>query len=87
MRSSFLESRVIAVGNYVVETGATVRQAAKEFGVCKSTIHLDLTKRLPELSPRIYSIARSVLDFNKSVKHIRGGEATKLKYKGEPRGA
>jgi len=87
MRSSFVESRVIAVGNYVVETGATVRQTAKEFGVSKSTIHLDLTKRLPELSPRIYSIARSVLDFNNSVKHIRGGKATKLKYKGEPRGA
>lgn len=72
--------RAIVIGRYVAETGATVRQAAKLFGISKSTAHKDLTVRLKAESPSLYSQVAQVLSKNKSERHIRGGMATKEKY-------
>ncbi len=68
---------------YLVENKATVRAAAARFGVSKSTVHKDLTERLPKLAPALYSQVRQLLDWNKAQRHIRGGLATRRKYKGE----
>ena len=61
----------------------TVRAAARQFGVSKSTVHKDLTERLPKVSPALYRQVRELLDLNKAERHIRGGMATRRKYKGE----
>lgn len=76
----YIEERAIAVGEYIVDSGATVRQAAKRFGISKSTVHKDVTDRLEEIRPSLATEARKVLDINKSERHIRGGQATKEKY-------
>ena len=73
-------SRELAV--YIIETGATVRAAANHFGISKSTVHKDLQQRLPRCNPQLYAQVRQVLDRNKSERHIRGGLATRKKYKG-----
>ena len=80
--SDVLHDRVIAVAKYIVEHGATVRQTAKEFGISKSTVHKDVTARLTYISPALAKEVRSVLDVNKSERHIRGGQATREKYMG-----
>ena len=74
--------RCVAVGRYVAETGASVRQAAAVFGISKSTRHKDLTVRLKSENPALYSEAARVLYRNKSERHIRGGLATRRKYTG-----
>lgn len=74
--------RVINVSQYILETAATVRQAAKVFNVSKSTIHKDVTERLPRINPQMACQVRSILDVNKAERHIRGGEATRRKYRG-----
>lgn len=61
----------------------TVRVIAKEFGVSKSTVHKDLTERLPEINPELANEVKEILDYHKSIRHLRGGEATKMKYKKE----
>ncbi len=76
----YIEERAIALANYIVEQGATVRQAAKQFGISKSTVHKDVTERLSQINPSLAAQARQVLDVNKSERHIRGGMATKEKY-------
>lgn len=76
-----IEERCIRIGQYIADTGCTVRQAAAHFGVSKSSVHKDMNHRLPLSSP---SLARQVmgrLRYNKSVRHIRGGEATRQKYR------
>jgi putative DeoR family transcriptional regulator (stage III sporulation protein D) len=78
----YIRERVITVSNYILESGATVRQTAGVFGVSKSTVHKDVTERLPQLSERIAARVRDVLDNNKAERHLRGGEATKRKYEG-----
>lgn len=75
-----IRKRVLEVGEYITETNNTVRQAAKIFGVSKSTIHKDLTERLPRINLELASQIRGILDKNKSERHLRGGEATKRKY-------
>ena len=75
-----LHDRVIAVAGYIIENNATVRQTAKEFGISKSTVHKDVTERLPTINHALVAEARKVLDVNKSERHIRGGMATKEKY-------
>lgn len=75
-----VERRCIELGHYIVETKATVRQAAKVFGISKSTVHNDVTKRLSVINPLLCSEVKKVLDENKSQRHIRGGLATKKKY-------
>lgn len=72
--------RCIILGEYIVETGATVRQAGEKFGISKSTVHIDVTKRLSKLSPSLASQVNKVLQNNKATRHIRGGKATKEKY-------
>jgi putative DeoR family transcriptional regulator (stage III sporulation protein D) len=67
----------------MIETGATVRAAARHFGVSKSTVHKDLSFRLPRINPLLYQQVRKILDLNKQERHIRGGMATRRKYKGE----
>lgn len=77
----YIEERAINIAHYIIEKNATVRQAAKFFGISKSTVHKDVTERLCLVNPSLASDARVVLDINKSERHIRGGMATKLKYK------
>lgn len=77
----YIEERVIRIAQYVVEKRVTVRQVARQFGVSKSTVHKDLTDRLAEIDPVLYKEARVVLDVNKSERHIRGGQATREKYR------
>ena len=76
----YIEERAMEIANYIIENQVTVRQAAKHFGVSKSTIHKDITDRLQQINPALADQARVVLDVNKSERHIRGGLATKAKY-------
>mgnify|MGYP001431413641 CR=1 FL=1 len=80
----YIRERTIKIGRYFVETRNTVRSIAKEFGVSKSTVHKDLTERLPEINPELASKVKEILEYHKSVRHLRGGEATKVKYKRMP---
>ncbi len=75
-----IEERCIRVGQYIAETGATVREAAHHFGISKSSVHKDMNERLPRLSATLGNQVRQVLCYNKSVRHLRGGEATRRKY-------
>lgn len=75
-----VEERAVMLGRYIVETGSTVRAAAKVFGLSKSTVHTDVSERLKKLNPQLYSEVREVLEINKAERHLRGGMATKEKY-------
>ena len=75
-----IEIRARELAVYIIETGATVRAAARKFGISKSTVHKDLSQRLPEYDRLLYQQVRSVLDLNKQERHIRGGMATRKKY-------
>lgn len=77
----YIENRVLDVAKYIIDSKSTIRKTAKIFGVSKSTIHKDMTERLPLINPQIAEQAKVVLDINKSERHIRGGKATKMKYK------
>ena len=74
------EDRAIALAHYIIENGATVRAAAKMHGISKSTVHKDITERLPRISAALASQVKKVLDYNKAQRHLRGGEATRHKY-------
>ena len=76
-----LEERACELAVYMIETGATVRAAAQHFGISKSTVHKDLSQRLPQYNKILYEQVRQVLDVNKRERHIRGGMATRRKYK------
>ncbi len=76
----YIRKRVLEVSNYILESSSTVRQTANVFGVSKSTVHKDVTERLPLISEKLASQVKSVLDLNKAERHIRGGEATRKKY-------
>ncbi len=76
----YIRERVKRVGIYIYETKATVREAAKIYGVSKSTIHKDVTDRLMEVDPVLAAKVKKVLEYNKAERHIRGGQATKKKY-------
>ena len=78
-----LDKRACELAVYMIETGATVRSAARHFGISKSTVHKDLTDRLKRCNPGLYHQVREILDRNKQERHIRGGMATRKKYKGE----
>ena len=77
-----LKERACELAVYIIETGATVRAAAQRFGISKSTVHKDLSTRLKQYNYALYLQARQVLDKNKLERHIRGGMATRRKYKG-----
>lgn len=74
------EERAKELALYIIGTGCTVRQAAKHFGISKSTVHTDITARLMKSEPDLYDKVRLVLDINKEERHIRGGEATRRKF-------
>lgn len=75
-----VEKRCVEIGKYIRDTGATVRQAAAVFGISKSTVHIDVTKRLYEVDRILCNDVHKVLEKNKAQRHIRGGIATKEKY-------
>lgn len=76
----FVEERAVELGRYIVENNTTVRAAAKQYGISKSTVHTDVSRRLERLDPVLFEQVRGVLDINKAQRHIRGGLATKEKY-------
>ena len=78
-----MEQRACKLAVYMIETGATVRAAARHFGISKSTVHKDLSQRLKQYNYALYLQVRDILDVNKQQRHIRGGMATRRKYKGE----
>ena len=75
-----LEDRAVILGEYIIEHKATVRAAAKYFGISKSTVHKDLTEKLRTAAPELYPEVKKILETNKKERHIRGGMATKHKY-------
>ncbi len=77
-----IQKRSYDLAVYMIETGATVRAAARKFGISKSTVHKDLSQRLRQYHPELYRQVRQVLDTNKQERHIRGGMATRRKYRG-----
>ena len=81
-----IEERACELAVYIIETGATVRTAAQHFGISKSTVHKDLSQRLPQCNRLLYQQVRKILDVNKAQRHIRGGLATQKKYKQQTRG-
>ena len=76
-----IDRRACQLAVYMIETGATVRSAARHFGISKSTVHKDLQQRLPKCDPALYALVRNILDENKRERHIRGGMATREKYR------
>lgn len=79
----YIEERVLELAEYIIETNATVRSAAKQYRISKSTVHKDVTERLHELNPALYQQVKHILENNKAERHIRGGLATQKKYKGQ----
>ncbi len=77
-----MEARACDLAEYLLANNPPVRAAAKQFGVSKSTVHKDLTERLEKINPALYQQVRQLLDRNKAERHIRGGMATRRKYKG-----
>ena len=80
MRSLTIEERAIQVAQYIIETGDTVRGAARKFGISKSSVHKDVSQRLLTINRTLAMEVRKVLNKNKAGRHIRGGMATKMKY-------
>lgn len=80
MKCVYEKERCEVIAEYVIESGATVRCAAHEFGISKSTVHKDLAVKLKNINPSLYNEVKIVLETNKSERHIRGGEATRRKY-------
>lgn len=78
-----VEERAIELGEYILENKATVRAAAKKFHISKSTVHKDVSDRLQTVNPQLYNEVRQILDINKAQRHIRGGIATRQKYRNE----
>ena len=78
-----MEQRACDLALYVIESRGTVRSAAKKFGISKSTVHKDLSQRLPTFNRTLYLQVKEILEQNKAERHIRGGIATRRKYKGE----
>lgn len=76
----YIEERAVEIANYIIDNRATVRQAAKKFGISKSTVHKDCSQRISIINPALAADVRKVLDINKAERHIRGGMATREKY-------
>lgn len=74
------DDREIKLGQYIIENKSTVRAAARKFGISKSTVHKDVSEKLPKTHPKLYNEVKKVLEYNKQERHIRGGLATKRKY-------
>lgn len=76
----YIEERAMEIASYIIENNCTVRQAAKQYGISKSTVHKDVAERLPAINSELARQAREILELNKSERHIRGGLATREKY-------
>ncbi len=83
----YIEERALELGNFIIENKTTVRAAAQTFGISKSTVHKDVTERLKKLNPSMAKQVKRILEENKAERHIRGGEATRIKYKKDERKA
>ena len=81
----YMQRRAVRCAEYILETGATVRECAAHLGVSKSTVHKDVSERLAAVDRRLYKRVRAVLDKNLAERHIRGGDATRRKYRGKAR--
>lgn len=77
----YIEKRALEIAQYIIDTGATVREAARAHKVSKSTVHKDMSERLPRINVQMYKQVKRILEKNKAERHIRGGKATYLKYK------
>ena len=77
-----IEERACNLAVYIIENRATVRSAAQKFGISKSTVHKDISERLPQFNRPLYLQVKEILDLNKAQRHIRGGIATRKKYRG-----
>ncbi len=80
MKNISIEERAVMLARYIIDTKDTVRGAAKQFGISKSTVHKDISQRLSRINMQLFEEVRKILDLNKAERHIRGGMATKLKY-------
>ena len=78
-----IEERTVELAKYIIENKCTVREAAKKFGISKSTVHKDITERLSQINPSLAVLAKEIMLDHKQTRHIRGGMATKLKYERE----
>jgi len=78
-----IEDRACALAQYIIENKSTVRDAAGKFGISKSTVHKDISERLPQFNRTLYLQVKEVLEINKAQRHIRGGIATRKKYRGQ----
>ena len=76
-----VEERAAMLGEYIIENKATVRSTAKKFGVSKSTVHKDVTLRLEHINPPLFAAVKEILEQHKDERHIRGGIATREKYR------
>ncbi len=85
--SDYIRKRVLDVSQFIIDTDSTIRHAAKVFGVSKSTVHKDVTERLPKIDEELAKLVKKVLEKNKAERHLRGGEATKRKYRSQRRKA
>ena len=72
--------RCVALAEYIISSGSTVRETAQKFSVSKSTVHKDVTEKLSRINPSLFKDVETVLQKNKAERHIRGGEATRNKY-------
>lgn len=77
----YIEERVLELAHYIIDTNSTVRATANKYRVSKSTVHKDVTERLLEINPTLAHEVKEVLDNNKAERHLRGGMATREKYK------
>lgn len=75
------KARCIRLAEYLIENRSTVRATAKHFGISKSTVHKDIAEKLPHINAMLYREAKAVMDLNKAERHLRGGQATKAKYR------
>ena len=76
-----IQDRCMLLGRYIARTGATVRQAAERFGMSKSSVHKDVHERLRSIHPGLYAEVRDILDYHHAVRHLRGGAATRLRWR------
>ena len=83
MAKTYIEERAIELAHYVIENKSTVRETAKKFYISKSTVHKDIVERLQSFDKSLYLEVKRVLDENKAERHLRGGLATRKKYRGE----
>jgi len=79
-KTNLYKERCEELAVYMIENRSTVRDTAARFGISKSTVHKDVTQKLERVSPKLYTAVKEILEINKAERHLRGGEATRIKY-------